>query len=148
MANVSSAHWKNLLVDTLSQGEPIRFDGSKPQTWNGSSTPSIVCIDNPLSTRCEYCAGCDHLTVECPGLRHYIEPVRAFKERHGLATKPRNCTVCGEPEWSGRRIVGMGGSCGDCLSGGTPLAAQPIREPERIKYHAGQTPTWDWVGDT
>jgi ferredoxin len=105
-------------------------------------------LKSPTSIRCEYCAGCDHCTVECPGLRHDIEPVRAFRERHGLTPKPRNCTVCGEPEWSGRRIVGMGGSCGDCLSGGTPLTAQPIPEPERIKYHAGQTPAWDWVGDT
>jgi NAD-dependent dihydropyrimidine dehydrogenase PreA subunit len=57
-------------------------------------------VASPTSIRCEYCAGCDHCTIECPGLRHDIEPVRAFRERHGLTPKPRNCTVCGEPEWS------------------------------------------------
>lgn len=105
-------------------------------------------LTDPTAIRCEYCADCDHCTVECPGLRHDNASTRAFKKRYGLILKPRTCTVCGEPEWSGRRIVGMGGSCGDCLSGGIPITAQPVKEPERIRYHAWETPSWDGVGDT
>jgi hypothetical protein len=112
-----------------------------------------------MSVRCEYCAGCDHLTVECLGLRHDIPPVRAFKEPHfgaiGATSAPA-CSRCNQPEHPGRRLHQVycefaDGNryvclCGDCAAGGIPLAAQPVTEPGRINYHAGETPDYEWVG--
>jgi hypothetical protein len=140
---------------------------------------SLELIESGGSVRCEICSGCDHLTVECPGLCHNIEPV--FKERMNGFISPEQqaafdarmvaagqakpcecdrcdtanaaeptCSRCGEQSHAGRVLFPVNEDllvCGDCMSGGTPLIAQPIKETERIKYHAGMTPTWDWVGD-
>jgi hypothetical protein len=147
-----------------------------------AATPTQSLIDElftiELSMRCQYCDDCSHLTIECPGLRHDVPSVRAFKERHftppdqqrafdermvaaGQA-KPCSCHVkaetptcsrCDMPEHAGRPLFPVDYSsltpqliCGDCCANGTPLAKQPVREPERINYHAWQTPAYDGVG--
>jgi hypothetical protein len=69
--------------------------------------------------------------------------------------KPRRaptCFTCHESEHPGRKLLRASPisplTCGDCMARGVPLAKQPVKEPERIKYHAWETPSWDGVGDT
>lgn len=107
--------------------------------------------------RCGYCEDNTHLTLECPGLRHNNASTRAFKALHGLA-----CWKCKEPAHAGRKLHDSGrmGSikeklCGDCMAnrcmGGVPLDKQTLPAlPEPLRpwdCHAGETPTYDWVGD-
>lgn len=118
----------------------------------------------PMSVRCGYCAGCDHLTFECPGLRHDNASTRAFLRRKfppssymtEVYVEPRRCWKCKQPEHSGRKLVNSKRMrsidellCGDCMAfTGVPLEKQslPSPEPEPINYHAWQTPAYDGVG--
>ncbi len=105
---------------------------------------------SPMSMRCEYCADCSHLTVECPGLGHDNPITRAFKERH-FGTR-RECSTCGQPEYLGRKMFvrhsmverGDVNVCGDCMARGTPLTLQPVKQ-EPPRTGAWMTPAWEDV---
>lgn len=105
------------------------------------------------SVRCNYCEDSSHLTIECPGLRRDNPIAKAYREKHFEAKMATpTCSRCNEPQHAGRPLFPTDCwslhqlMCGDCLSGGTPLSAQPAREPEPLNYHAWQTPAYDGVG--
>src|SRR5690606_24982385 len=120
------------------------------------ATPTTNPIHHRVRRRirplCDYCADHSHLTIECPGLQRDNPIAREYREKHfGAKAVAPTCSRCNEPEHSGRPLfpvsqVDSGLMCGDCLSGGTPLATQPVKQPETINYHAWQTPAYDGVG--
>lgn len=118
-------------------------------------------IESPMSVRCEYCEGCDHLTRECPGLRHDNPSTRAFKAKRGysrdmISSGPRYCWKCKQPENAGRKLFNSKRLhsipellCGDHMAfSGVPLEKQelpPLVKPEPERKGAWMTPTWEDV---
>lgn len=137
---------KNWLQDRILKSVEKQINGAfyNPalgRAWNTSSADFVPVIKSQDDADALFGKG----VIAMP-IRTHVATIPVVK------LEPRKCSCCPQVEHAGCRMfptIGGAVLCGDCKATngqGVSLEKQPVKEPERINYHAWETPAWDGVG--